>query len=352
MSHSASGAASHQDGEPGSEDQPSFSRRLLGGVVVTVLMLTLPAVVGYLVGGQSISAATGAAEGSLVGLLIAISSGQRRVLLFLPALAIAALAGYGLYGTWWWVLACISLAAITGWQARNGLHLPFALTAILFCVARPNDQEFNILIFTIAIVFGALWGLFLSRKIGAPKNIAFDPVENRSALLYAGVLTLAVSVACLMMMWLDNPQGYWLPMTVFILAIPKPGVNLAQRATHRLLGTLIGVTLAYLTILIGSPDLLSLALASGLLVVAFVVREPDWLNQAVISAAVVLVMTPIYGSEVGGSRLLLTGLAALISVGALVLWTRWSSTDPVVKQNDEDIKKTITTFADARDSDD
>ena len=61
MSHSASGAASHQDGEPGSQDQPSFSRRLLGGVVVTVLMLTLPAVVGYLVGGQSISAATGAA---------------------------------------------------------------------------------------------------------------------------------------------------------------------------------------------------------------------------------------------------------------------------------------------------
>ena len=152
-----------------------------------------------------------------------------------------------------------------------------------------------------------------------------------------------------MMMWLDNPQGYWLPMTVFILAIPKPGVNLAQRATHRLLGTLIGVTLAYLTILIGSPDLLSLALASGLLVVAFVVREPDWLNQAVISAAVVLVMTPIYGSEVGGSRILLTGLAALISIGALVLWTRWSTTDPVVKQNDEDIKKTITTFADARD---
>ncbi len=348
MSQDSSGGTPAAGASPEAEGQPGIGRRLFGGIVIVVLMLTLPAVVGYLLGGESIAAATGAAEGSLVGLLIAITCGRQRVFVFLPVLAIAALAGYGLYGSWWWVLVCITLAAITGWQAHNGLHLPFALAAILFCVARPNDQDFNIWIFTISIVLGALWGTLLSRKIGAPKKITFNAANRHDSAIYAAVLTLAVTVASLVMMWLDHPQGYWLPMTVFILAIPKPGVNLTQRATHRLLGTLIGVSLAYLTIQIGSPDLLSLFLASALLVLAFVVREPDWLNQAVVSAAVVLVMTPIYGNEVGGARLLMTGLAALISIAALIVWTRWNSSDPKVEQTDEEIRSTVTTFTESR----
>ncbi len=100
MSQDSSGGTPAAGASPETEGQPGIGRRLFGGIVIVVLMLTLPAVVGYFLGGESIAAATGAAEGSLVGLLIAITCGRQRVFVFLPVLAIAAL--YIITLPHWW----------------------------------------------------------------------------------------------------------------------------------------------------------------------------------------------------------------------------------------------------------
>ena len=269
------------------DENPGFLRKFVAAVVVVMLLLTVPALLGYWLGGESVSAAAGAAIGSLAGLLITTAAGQRQMLLFLPGLAVAAVAGYTLYGSAWWALVCVLLGLIVGWEAHRGYHMPLAIIAVVFCVAKPGLDDFNITAYTIAIVAGAINGMLLARKLGAPDRMSAPSLDQRRSLQFAVIVGAAVGVAVLIMYQLDNPQSYWLPMTVFILAIPKPGIRLKQRVAQRLLGTIVGVFFAGLAIVAGSPDGVGLFIASVLLVSAFVVREPDWLNQTLVSAAVV-----------------------------------------------------------------
>ena len=97
----------------------------------------------------------------------------------------------------------------------------------------------------------------------------------------------------------------------------------------------------------GSPDGLGLAIASILLVAAFVVREPNWLNQTLVSAAVVLVMTPIYGSAVGSTRVVLTAVAGGITLLGLGLWLWWEKRHADEFDIDEDINEALASFSEA-----
>lgn len=340
-------AADATSDSTGQEKSPSFAKKFVGAIVIVLLLLTVPALLGYWLGGESVSAAAGAAIGSLAGLLITSAAGQQNMLKFLPALALAAFAGYSLYGSPWWAAVCILLGLAVGWEAHRGLHMPLAIVAVVFCVARPGVDDFSSTAYIIAIVLGAINGMLLARKLGAPERMAPPILDERRSGIFALLVGGTTAVAVFLMSLLDNPQSYWLPMTVFILAVPKPGARLAQRVGHRLLGTVVGVVLAGLAIAAGSPDGLGLVIASILLVAAFVVREPNWLNQTLVSAAVVLVMTPIYGSAVGSTRVVLTAVAGGITLLGLALWLWWEKRHADAFDIDEDINEALASFSEA-----
>jgi uncharacterized membrane protein (UPF0136 family) len=329
----------------GQQNKPGFAKKFVGAILIVLLLLTVPALLGYWLGGESVSAAAGAAIGSLAGLLITSAAGQQTMLKFLPALALAAFAGYSLYGSPWWAAVCILLGLAVGWEAHRGLHMPLAIVAVVFCVAKPGVDDFSSTAYIIAIVLGAINGMLLARKLGAPERMAPPVLDERRSGVFALLVGGAVAAAVLVMSLLDSPQSYWLPMTVFILAVPKPGAQLAQRVGHRLLGTIVGVTLAGLAIWAGSPDGLGLLIASILLVAAFVIREPNWLNQTLVSAAVVLVMTPIYGNDVGPTRVVLTAVAGGITLLGLALWLWWEKRHVGEFDIDEDINEALASFS-------
>ena len=94
---------------------------------------------------------------------------------------------------------------------------------------------------------------------------------DRSALLFSVNCFTASVMALGIGFWLDLSRPYWSVLTVYIVSQPLAGA-VRSKAIFRVIGTLLGAAFAVFTVpvLVNSPPLLSLALASWLGICLFI----------------------------------------------------------------------------------
>ncbi len=290
------------------------------GSAALVLLLILPALPAYaLIGGDG---ATAALFGALVGFISGLASGLRRTLQFVPALVMAGAASMFLAGTWWWVLGLAVLGALAGWSYRWGLFTPLVMVGLLFALTQPltaADAASGAVVLLILSLFN---GLGVARIAGARWNM--DPVvlDPYPAAWTAAALGLAAGVAgALTIVW-DRAYGYWLPMTVFIVALPRPGVGLGSRSVARVSGTLLGVLLGSVVAWVGPP--VAVIVAVGYVAVMISLSTDNLLLGAASAAAALVMFLSTFevAGEVAETRLAATFAAVAILAGTAAL-THW-----------------------------
>jgi len=307
--------------------------------------VVLPVVLAFLAGGAV--AAGGAGLGAVLAFLLALFSGWRRAAFFVaPTLAAAGLSAMS-SGTPGWVAGLAVLGLLTGVLAMRGLLVPFALMGIAWSVSQPTDPAGDLLVLLLFAAIAGTYAILLARRSGVPADTGSVTVTPRNAVVGGIGLAIAAGLAGFLAQHWDNDNAYWLPMTVFLLAIPAPGAALSQRAATRVVGTAVGVGAAGLVTVVIEAPALDYALAFGALVLTLAVPDPRWFNAATTAFAIVLALTPTSGAEVGGSRLGATVAGAVIVVviaGVLALVTR-------LLPETADQRKVVAQFEQARSAD-
>ena len=297
---------------PDESESPSLLRRMAAATGTLALALILPVILAFWAGGAA--AAGGAALGAILALFLALFAGWRRAAFFVvPTLAAAGLSAL-VSGTPWWPLGLALLGLLTGLLATRGLLIPLALMGIAWSVSQPTDPAGDLLVLLLFAAIAGIYAILLARRSGVPADAGAVSVPLGHAVVGGIGLALAAGLAGVIAQNWSNDNAYWLPMTIFVLALPAPGATLSRRAATRVVGTVAGVGAAGLvTVLIDMPAL-DYALAFAALVLTLAIPEPRWFNAATTAFAIVLVLTPTSGAEVGGSRLGATVLGAVIVV--------------------------------------
>ncbi len=302
---------------------PPLARRLTSAAGTLAVAVILPVALAFPAGGAV--AAGGAGLGAVLAFLLALLSGWRRAAFFAaPMLAAAGLSAMS-SGTPWWVAGLAVLGLLTGVLAVRGLLVPFAFMGIAWSVSQPTEPAGDLLVLLLFAAIAGTYAILLARRSGVPADTDAVSAPARNAVIGGIGLAIAAGLAGVIAQQWDNDNAYWLPMTVFLLAIPAPGAVLSRRAASRVVGTAAGVGAAGLVTLVIDSPALDYGLAFGALVLTLAIPNPRWFNASTTAFAVVLALTPTSGAEVGGSRLGATVIGAVIVVaiaGVLALVTR------------------------------
>lgn len=344
MSDDTAGAPDESSGPP---QAPPLPRRMAAAAAATLaLAVILPVVLAFLAGGAV--AAGGAGLGAVLAFLLALFSGWRRAAFFVaPTLAAAGLSAMS-SGTPWWVAGLAVLGLLTGVLAMRGLLVPLAFMGIAWSVSKPTDPAGDLLVLLLFAAIAGTYAILLARRSGVPADTGTVTVSLPKAVAGGGGLAIAAGLAGAIAQHWDNDNAYWLPMTVFLLAIPAPGAALSRRAATRVVGTAAGVGAAGLVSLVIDAPALDYALAFGALVLTLAIPNPRWFNAATTAFTIVLALTPTSGAEVGGTRLGATVCGAVIVVaiaGVLALVTR-------VMPETAGQQEVVAQFEEARSTDD
>lgn len=315
-----------------------LTRRLTSAAATLGVVLIVPVMLAFLVAGPP--AAGGAALGSLFGFLLALMTGFLRAAAFLVPILLAASLAAILTGTVWWVVGLGLIGLLTGILSSRGLLLPMAIMGVAWSVTRPTDPASDLVVLMLFASISGAYAIALARRMGIPAIVDQPPVAASRAILTGVGLGLAAVLAGVAAQNWDNDNAYWLPMTIFALSIPAPGVGLAQRATSRVVGTAAGVAAAITVAVVVDVALVGYLLAFCAMVLALAVPTPRWFNAACVAGAIVLVLSPTSESvAIGGSRLSATALAAAIVVAvggvlALVAWLMPTSRGQMAQLDD------------------
>jgi hypothetical protein len=302
-------------------------RRVAGLAAVIVVVLALPWVAGYLVAGAT--AAVAAAVGALMSFLLSTATGTRRGIRLFPLLLAAVAASALLADTWWWVAVLTAIGAGAGLAVRVGQFLPLVICGIVFSAVAPPAETRIGWIALACYALGAVHGWGMARAIGAPASVAEPRLPwDRAVRASVGLGLAAGTAGTIMLLW-GGQFAYWLPLTVFILAIPRPGLGLAGAAVQRVAGTAAGALLAGGAVLLEPPPAALLLIGGVALVAALSIRSPFWLSSALAAVGVVLILTPPgAGVEVADTRVLATVVAAALMGGLALLDMWWRRTHP------------------------
>ena len=308
------------------DDTPAkpLTGRITSAAATLAVVLGVPVVLAFLVAGPP--AAGGAALGSLFGFLLALMTGLRLARAFLVPILLAASLAALLVDTVWWVVGIGLIGLLMGVLSSRGLLLPMAMIGIAWSVSRPTDPASDLVVVMVFAAVSGVYAIALARRMGVPRVVDQPRVAtSRAVLMGVGIGLAAVLAGVATQNW-DNDNAYWLPMTIFILGIPAPGVGLTRRATSRVVGTAVGVAVAVTTSVLVQIAIVDYLLAFAALVVALAMPTPRWFNAACVSGAIVLALSPTSESvAIGGSRIGATALAAVIVLavgGVLALVAR------------------------------
>jgi uncharacterized membrane protein YccC len=240
------------------------------------------------------------------------------------------------------------LGLLTGVLGMRGLLIPFAFMGIAWSVSQPTDPAGDLLVLLLFAAIASTYAILLARRSGVPADTGSVSAIPRNAVVGGVGLAIAAGLAGVIAQQWDNDNAYWLPMTVFLLAIPAPGAALSKRAVTRVVGTAVGVGAAGLVSMATAAPALDYALAFGALVLTLAIPDPRWFNAATTAFAIVLALTPTSGVDVGGSRLGATVAGAIIVVviaGVLALVARLLPETTTQRH-------VVAQFEEARDADD
>ena len=296
-------------------------KKLPKSALLVLLLIVIPALIGGWLGGPA--GAPALVIGMVGGTLGSMACGYGAARRFLPVLAAALLLGGLTTGQWPWVVVVAAFGAFAGWTARGGQLALYTLAGLFAATALPISTLGDSLITVVFVLVGGYLGTALAQRQGAPAQIEGPVKSFDRALIAAGVLGVAAGLGALVGFLTEPGNGYWIPLTVFLLAPQVAEGNLRQ-SWHRVLGTLAGLGVVALLVLVNPPAWVGASLALVSLVLIFSIAQPYWLQTLFITLFLVLVAAPP-GQEIDFStqRLAfpLIGVAILLIIAGVAAWT-------------------------------
>lgn len=294
--------------------------------MVTVL-LGVPLLAGGIAAGATGALAAGL--GAVFTLLMVLKAGSRTALRVLPGLvlviALAALAA----GTWWWVALLVLLAVLAGLGSTQGGLVPVALAGMLAASTPPLGTGEHLLVRLSLAAVAGVYVVVVGRRLGLPDAVPAVRASPGSAPAIALVLGAVVGVGATIALRWSDAHAYWIPVSIFLLSIPVPGVRIHSAARQRLLGTVLGLAVPVPLVVLGVPGLLRIPLAVLLLLLVLAVPRPVWLNAAFMTALLVLLLdAPAGRVSVGAMRLVDVAIAVALVLAGLVALSWWSGRHP------------------------
>ncbi len=306
-------------------DRPSGARRvlhILGAVLVAVVLPAL--VMGALVGELGVAAIL---TGLLLGATGAKIGGTQRMLFVAPVVGVAAGLGAHTAYDWWWVALLAGVGVIAGGGIRFGwlpalLMVPYAATFVT-AVSSVKDA----VIYGVIVGMGALYGLVLARRFGAPDVVDGDRLALPVAAVVAVMFGLVLGSSAAIGVALSWTEPYWVPEPVLILVLYIL-MGKRDRIREKAIGTALGVAAAIPVAIISPPAGVLAAVGTVVFVIALTQRKTYWLMYGLYTFSLVLLLaTPGHvgfeAEERGfqilvGIGLLVVGLAIIHALGAWV----------------------------------
>lgn len=303
----------------------SLPKRLGTAGLLVLPLLAFPYLAGLLLRGGD--AAFGAVLGSFIAFLMCVGSGWRVGALAMPVAVVVAGAAAVVHGSPAWVLLLAVVGVAAGGFSRIGLLSPAAMTGVMASIA-PPQQWSGAGVFVLFLALGAANAVLLARRLGLPqRNQGQQLAPGRAAAVSAVLGAMGALSAAIAVRW-DAPHAYWLPMTVFLIAVPSAGVLMQQKAVARLIGTVAGVAGTALLLPLGLPRPVDLLLGALCLMFSLAYLRPMWVSTTLSSAATVLLLTGVGANQLDtsvirveavvlGSVLILAGMAAVALIARL-----------------------------------
>lgn len=306
----------------GASDPSPLVRRLGSAVVLVVALVGLPLAAGAALAG--VAGARAAATGALFGVLLGMRAGWRTALRTLPVLLVAVAASSLASGTWWWVALLAVLGAAAGIGSAHGLLVPVGVVGVFAAITQPLAVGEGLLARLAVSAAGAVYALAAARRIGFPASLPGPSVPGARAATAGLVLGTVAAAAAALALLLSDPHAYWIPVTVFLLVLPAPGLRLSRAAAQRVIGTALGWATAMGVALLtpsGSPRVV---LGSLVLVLVVAVPHPLWLNAALTTVLLVTLLAPADGAlGLGATRLVDVAVAAVLVLAGAAVLARW-----------------------------
>ncbi len=207
--------------------------------VVILAGLAVPAIAVVLAFGGPAAFAMNMAY--VACLTVAIKDRARFALLLAVPVALAAAVAVGLSGqpfvaACFAALACLLVAPAN--QLDNGLMAGLPTIVVVYLAqSTPGDPA----VAAVGLLAGAVVAVVVLSRI--PKTGRRVPIAGNVAYLHAGTMAAAVGVTTLVVIALDVPHGYWIPMTMTMVLRPV-GSETRSIAYQRIAGTVLGAVLA------------------------------------------------------------------------------------------------------------
>ena len=288
------------------------------------MLLGVPVLSGWVVADEAgaSSAGLGAVFTTLLMLRTGTRVAQRTVPLLLLVIAAAALVA----GTWWWVALLAAIGVVAGLGSPRGLVVPVALCGVL-AASTPALAPGEGLVARLVVAGVACgYAVLVGHLAGLPDEVPVLSAPPGAGPPVGLVLGTVAGVAGALALLSAQQHGHWIPVTVFLVSMPTPGVRLYRAARSRLLGTAVGLVVVPPVVLLDLPAPVRLGLAMLLVVVLAAYPRPLWLSSAVSTAVIVLVLAaPSAAWGLGALRVVDIAVATLlVLVGALALmvWAR------------------------------
>lgn len=164
----------------------------------------------------------------------------------LVVLAVAGVLGLLAADEPWLVVLALALAGLVQhpWN-RVSVGL-VALAPLLVAVGATSGFPTQPAVAALCLVVGGVTVSFCARGLGVAK--ALEPVGAVSALVHAVAVAVGCATAFAVAQSLDLAHGYWMVLVIVVVLQPV-GNGTRQRASDRVVGTLIGLLLAAVIVL-------------------------------------------------------------------------------------------------------
>jgi hypothetical protein len=254
-------------------------------------------------------------SGVLFGAVGAKLGGTSRMLYVAPGLALAAGLGSASAYDWEWVVLLAGVAFVAGAGIRFGwlpplLMVPYAATFVTAASSAEDAVSWGVI-----VGLGAVYGILLARRFGAPKAVEGDrlepPVAATVAVVFAAILgaSAAIGVA------LSWTEPYWVPEPILILVLYIL-MGKRDRIRGKAIGTAVGVCAAIPVAILEPPSAMLTAIGIVAFVVALIEAKRYWLMYGLYTFSLIMLLAA--PGQVGFEAAE-RGVQILVGVGLLVI---------------------------------
>jgi uncharacterized membrane protein YccC len=160
-----------------------------------------------------------------------------------------------------------------------------------------------------------------------------SPLAVRERLRFALILAVAIAAGTAISVTLDDPHGFWLPMSVALILRPDVG-PVISRALARTVGTVVGVGIAGIVVLTGNTILALIVLSCVMAAIQPWAARRSHALAIMVFTPLVFIFLGLLGSDRGlfAARIVDTALAAgVVLILDVCVWTTAPSMRPAAQ---------------------